>query len=71
MKLADVARYVNGNDPISFIPVISNYGVLASREWKFSQETGLFGIFNMIRSVFCYRDHRSERYLINLVEHLE
>jgi hypothetical protein len=25
MKLADVARYVNGNDPISFIPVIQNY----------------------------------------------
>jgi hypothetical protein len=40
--------------------------MVLAREWKFSQETGLFGIFNMIRSVLCYRDHRSERYLINL-----
>jgi hypothetical protein len=43
MKLADVARYVSGNDPISFIPVMFKlWCVLASREWKFSQETGLF-----------------------------
>lgn len=73
MKLADVARYVNGNDPISFIPVMfSNYGVY----WhlvngNLVRKLDSFGIFNMIRSVFCYRDHRSERYLINLVEHLE
>lgn len=73
VKLKDVARYVNGHDPIPFIPLrFSNHGVY----WhllngNLVRKMDSFGIIDMLRSVFCYRDHRACRYLINLVEHFE
>lgn len=73
MKLADVARYVCGYDPIPFIPVMfSSYGVYWHlHNGNLVRKLDSFGALARLKSIFCSADHRSQRYLINLVEHLE
>jgi hypothetical protein len=66
MKLADVARYVCGYDPIPFIPLMfSTYGVAISTQCNLVRKLDSFWASYKVE-IFCSADHRSERYLINL-----
>jgi hypothetical protein len=69
MKLADVARYVCGYDPIPFIPLMfSTYGVWHLHN-GLSRPQDSFGAL-ALKSIFCSQII-GQRYLINLAEHLE
>jgi predicted lipase len=70
MKLADVARYVCGYDPIPFIPLMfSTYGVYWHLHGNLVRKLDSF--WALCVKVDMPHYHRSERYLINLAEHLE
>jgi predicted lipase len=72
LKLADVARYVHGCDPVPFIPVFfSNYGMYWHlTDGRLVRKPDRAGVLGLLWSLIRHRDHAMQRYLVRLAEHL-